>query len=146
MCHKHGDDFYKTQFRIAKQAKCNFVTAAKCTSYRSKIADCKNDSSKLYGLLNGLLGKSNGENPLPIRSSNFQLANGFSEYFLLKIKRISDVFENIPPSKSQLVPDFPILFLTIFAEINKEEILCMVLHTLNKTNFFVQITHLIYAR
>ena len=46
--------------------------------------------------LNGLLGKSNGENPLPIRSNDFQLTNEFSEYFLLKVKRISDMFENIP--------------------------------------------------
>ena len=85
------------------------VTAAKYTYYRSKIADCKIDSSKLYGLLNGLLGKSNGENPSPIRSSDFQLANEFSEYILLNVKSISDMFENIPPSKSQLISDFPIL-------------------------------------
>ena len=54
--HKHGNEFYKTQSRIAKQAKCNLVRAAKCNYSRQKIETCRNDSSKLYGLLNGLLG------------------------------------------------------------------------------------------
>ena len=35
--HKHGDEFYKTQFRVAKQTKCNLVIAAECTYYRPKI-------------------------------------------------------------------------------------------------------------
>ena len=69
--HKYGNDYYKTQLLLAKQAKNILVTAAKFTSYRSKITDCKNVSSKLYVLLNVLPGKSNGENPLPIRSSDF---------------------------------------------------------------------------
>ena len=126
LCRKFDNDYYSTQFRTAKQEKCNLVTAAKCTDYRSMDADCKNDSSKLYALLNGLLGKSNGENPLPIRSCYFQLANEFNEYFLLEVKRISDMFGNIPPSRSQLIPDFPVLSLTKFAEMNKEEIICIV--------------------
>ena len=53
--HKHGNEFYKTQFRIDKQAKHNWVTAVKCSYYRLKIENCSKDSSKLYGLLNGLL-------------------------------------------------------------------------------------------
>ena len=53
----HGNEFYKTQFRIVKRAKCNLVTAAKCNYYKQKIQTCKNDSAKLYGLSNGLLGK-----------------------------------------------------------------------------------------
>ena len=83
--------------------------------------------------MNGLLDKSNGRKLLPIRSSDFQLANEFSEYFLLKVKCISDMFENIPLSKSQLNPDFPILSFEIFAQINKEEILCIA-RTVNKAN------------
>ena len=55
--HKHGNDYYKTQFLIAIQAKCNLVTPAKCTYYRSKISDCKNDSSNLNVLLYGRFGK-----------------------------------------------------------------------------------------
>ena len=34
MYHKHCNDYYKTQFRIAKQANFTLVTAAKCTYYR----------------------------------------------------------------------------------------------------------------
>ena len=36
------------------------------------------------------------------------------------------MFENFPPSKSQLIPDFPVLPLMKFAEMNQEEILCIV--------------------
>ena len=63
---------------------------------------------------------------MPIRSSDFQLANEFSEYFLLKFKRITDVFENIL--------DFPVLSFTNFTEMNKEEILCIV-RPVYKTNY-----------
>ena len=69
-----------------------------------------------------------------MRSSHFQLANEFSENFLLKVKRICDMFENFPPSKIQLIPDFPILYLTKFTEMNKEEILCIV-RPVYKTNY-----------
>ena len=43
------------------------------------------------------------------------------------------MFESIPPSKSRLIPDFPVLSFTNFAEMNKEEILCIE-RTANKTN------------
>ena len=43
------------------------------------------------------------------------------------------MFENVPPSKSLLFLDFPILFLINFAAINKEEIINIV-RTVNKTN------------
>ena len=64
--HKYGNDYYKTQFHIAKQANFKLVTAAKCNCYRSKIEERTNYSSKLYGLLNRLLDKLNGYNHLQI--------------------------------------------------------------------------------
>ena len=42
------------------------------------------------------------------------------------------MFENFPPSKNQLNPDFPISPLTNFAEMNQEEILRIV-GTVNET-------------
>ena len=83
--------------------------------------------------MNGLLGKSSSENPLPIRSNDLQLVNEFSKYFLLKVKGFSDIFEIFPPSKSQLIPDFQVMPLMNFAQINQEEILCIV-RTVNKTS------------
>ena len=76
---KHGNEFYKTKFHITKQAKCYLVTAAKCNYYKQKTETCRNDSAKLYGLLNRLLGKSNDENPLSIRSNDLQSAKEFSK-------------------------------------------------------------------
>ena len=71
--HKHGNELYKIQFLIAKQAKCNLVTAAKCKYSRSKIENCWNDSTKLFGLLNGLLGKSKGESKILLTASEIKL-------------------------------------------------------------------------
>ena len=68
--------------------------------------------------------------------TNLQLANEFSKYFLLNVKGISDMFESFLPSKSQLIPDFPVLPLMNFAEMNQEEILCLV-RTVNKVYFCV---------
>ena len=67
---------------------------------------------------------------MPIRSSDFQLPIELSEIFKLNVKRINDMFENSPPSKSQPIPDFPNMSLTNFAEMNKEKFVCIV----NKTN------------
>ena len=43
------------------------------------------------------------------------------------------MFEITHPSKNQLIPDFTVLPSTNFAEMKKEEILCIV-RTVNKTN------------
>ena len=72
--------------------------------------------------MSGLLGKSNGGNPVPIRSNDLQLAAELSECFLLKVKGISDMFENFPPSRNEHIPDFKVLPLMKLAETNKEEI------------------------
>ena len=90
--YKYDNDHYKTQFRIAKQAKCNLVTADKYTYLRSKIQNCRKDKSKLNDFSNVLLGNSDGENPLSIRSDDLKLANEFSECFLLKFEGIIDMF------------------------------------------------------
>ena len=131
--YKYSNDYYKTQSRIAKQEKFNLVTADKCTYYRSKIEDFRNELSKLYDLLNRILGWSNGESPLPIRSNDLQLANEFSEYFVLKVEGIGDMFENVPLSKSQLTPYFINSPVFNYAKMDQEEILCII-RTVNKTN------------
>ena len=43
--YQYSIDYYKAKFRKVKQAICNLVTVAKFTYYRSKIEDCRNDSS-----------------------------------------------------------------------------------------------------
>ena len=45
--HKHGNDCYKTHFRIAKHAKVDLITVTKSTICESIIEDCSNDSTKL---------------------------------------------------------------------------------------------------
>ena len=71
-----------------------------------------------------LLGKSHDDIPLPIRSKDLQLVIEFFEKFLLKVKGISEVFGNIPPSESRLIPDFPISPLTNFVETKQEDCIC----------------------
>ena len=84
--------------------------------------------------MNGLLGKSNDEHPLPNSSSDFHVAKELSEHFLLKFGDFSDIFKNTPPSKSRPNPDIQILPLTIFAEIKQEETFC-ILRTVNEYNY-----------
>ena len=108
--HKHENEIYKIQFRQAKQAKCNSVTAVECTYYRSKVENCRDDSSNLYGLLNGLVGKSNGENPLLTRSNELQLANECIRYFLMKVKG----------QKASLFPIFQISLSRILLKLTRK--------------------------
>ena len=130
---RHGGERFQNRFRIAKQAKCNKVTAAKCNYYKTKIDDCKDDSTKLYRVLNSLLGKTAGDKCLPSRTNDMQLANEFSNYFLQKVKNISESFMSVQSSKSQLIPDFPILTLSNFIKLNDDQVL-RTLRKISKTN------------
>ena len=75
---------------------------------------------------------SNGQNLLPIISSYLQLSNEFSEYFQLKVKGVSFMFECLLPSKIELIPNFSVQPITCFAELNQEELICIV-PTVNET-------------
>ena len=75
-----------------------------CNKYRSmlrsigkedistKVAVCKQDTKKLYSLVNRIVGHTS-ENSMPKHNSNDQLAEEFANYFMDKIKKIRDDLE-----------------------------------------------------
>ena len=61
----------------------------------TKVAACKQDTKKLYTLLNRIVGRTL-ENSMPKHDSNDQLAEEFANYFMDKIKKIRDNLEQHP--------------------------------------------------
>ena len=53
------------EFQRLRQIKYELVTGTKALYYKKKSNQCGNDSSKVYGHLNILLGKKNNSNILP---------------------------------------------------------------------------------
>ena len=61
----------------------------------TKVAACKQDTKKLYTLVNRIVGCTL-ENSMPKHDSNYQLAKEFANYFMDKIKKIRDDREQHP--------------------------------------------------
>ena len=61
----------------------------------TKIDEANKDSKQLFRALNSILGNKD-ENPLPTGTTNSQLAEDFTDFFLNKINKIRERFTNIP--------------------------------------------------
>ena len=61
----------------------------------TKVAACKQDTKKLYTLVNKIAGHTS-ENSMPKHDSNDQFAEEFANYFMDKIKKIRDDLEHHP--------------------------------------------------
>ena len=59
------------------------------------ISEANKDSKQLLKALNGILGNKD-ENPLPMETTDSQLAEDFADFFLNEIDRIREEFTNIP--------------------------------------------------
>ena len=101
------DDLWET-FKTARNIFKNTLRKAKCKFCSDKIQDCRNDTDKLFQIINTLTG-SNLENPMPECDNDQQLADEFAEFFAEKIDRIrSDLdhyLEYIPDHKDVPVMD-----------------------------------------
>ena len=58
-----------------------------------KVNDCNNDTKKLYAFANGIIGRAS-ENPIPKSHCNVQMAEGFADYSMAKIKKMCDSLKN----------------------------------------------------
>ena len=61
----------------------------------NKVLECGPDMSKLYAVVNGILGTMKC-NPLPECDSDDELAESFASFFLDKIKKIHDNLDSHP--------------------------------------------------
>ena len=130
---KHKSDFHRDEFKKLRQLKCELVYRAKVSFYGSKVDKFKNDSRKLYGVLNGLLGFSNAQDILPQCGSDFILANKFKDFFLKKVIDIKNSFDgNFGTNEYSLIPDFPLKYFENFKKVEFGEMV-KIMGNVNKT-------------
>lgn len=131
---KYKTDFYRDRYRQLLRDKCNLVYSAKAAYFSAKIHDCRNDSKKMYGVLNGLLGKRTENDILPRRNSDFLLANRFKDFFLSKVNDIKNSFVNdVNLNNISLIPDYPLVSFDNFAKVELPDMI-KILNKINKTH------------
>ena len=81
-------DIFKENCRLYSK----LLAQSKQEYYYRRISECGNDSKRLYGLTNRLLGK-NQEPPLPASDSDAELPNKFAEFFVGKIQSIRTLLQ-----------------------------------------------------
>ncbi|XP_062599561.1 uncharacterized protein LOC134261111 [Saccostrea cucullata] len=87
-------------FRCTKRAYRKNLRYNRYQHINSNIAECGNDSSKMYKLIFGLIGRKNC-NPMPPNASDASLAEEFSSFFMdkiLAIRKSLDDFEKFDPN------------------------------------------------
>ena len=65
----------------------------------NEIAECGNNTKKLYSLVKHLIGTTSN-NPLPKHNNEETLANEFAVFFIGKIKKIRQDLDNKPEYKT----------------------------------------------
>ena len=97
----------KIEYKRLRKIKCDSVRRSKISYYRNKISDCDNDSSKLYQIMNQLLGKKSNSTVLPSSSGDSSLATRFMEHFSDKVHNISISFRDTSASEGTIIPEIP---------------------------------------
>ena len=101
------------------------VSARKVDYYGGLVKSCGNDQKKLYAVFNNVMGK-NRVSPLPVHSSEVQLATEFADFFRTKIERIRRTFDDPMDGELsvELVPHFrTTVLLHQFEPVNAEKVL-----------------------
>ena len=80
-------------FRLQKQNNRDMLKKAKTEAVSEKVAECGNDTKKLYKIVNNILGTTN-EKPLPPSDDMSKLADEFANYFIDKIQKIREQLDS----------------------------------------------------
>ena len=124
---------YKIEYNRLRKIKCDSVHRNKMSYYNNKITECENDSSKLYKIMNQLLGKNSINTVLPSSSDDSSLATRFMEHFSSKVHKISMSFQDTSPSDGTFIPEYPLRGFYRFLPVDSSEVL-RIMRTVNKTN------------
>ena len=90
---------------------------------KKKLNECGNDSSKIFGRLNIVLGKKKNSKILPCVKLPLPLANDFQIFFIDKIDEIMRGFDNCNKSEDIFsIPDFPLNTMHVLALVTIEQI------------------------
>ena len=119
------------EYKRLRNMKSHAITLAKEQYIQNSIAESKNDSRKIFNILNSFLGKSDKTNALPSHDSKSVLSNQFKDFFTDKINKIVDAFDNTV-SLPHLIPDIPLQPLSNFKPITPEVALGFI-SKMNKT-------------
>ena len=124
---------YKIEYRRLRKIECDIVDRNRKFYYNNKITECENDSSKLYHIMNQLLGKNSTSTVLPSSSNDSNLATRFMEHFSSKVHNISVSFLDTSPSDGTFIPEYPLRGFHRFFPVDSSEVLG-IMRTVNKTN------------
>ena len=85
-----------TEFKVVKSKYRFKLQSTKREILSKKVLVCRNDTRKLYALVNSLTGVPNNTNPLPECDNYEQLAEDYVDHFMTKIKNIHDNLDIFP--------------------------------------------------
>lgn len=85
----------RNDYVTARRAVVCEVSSERVGFYRSKISSCNGDHRKLWGVLNGLLGRVSVP-VFPTSPSETHLAEKFNDFFVNKIKTIRENIDAMP--------------------------------------------------
>ena len=107
------------EYKRLRNMKLHINNSAKKNYIQKSITESNNDPRKIHNILNGFLGKSDNTRALPTHESKLDLSNHFRTFFIEKIQKIVDDFDNTILS-SHLIPDMPLQSLCEFRPITTE--------------------------
>ena len=93
--HKYRLESNWTAFKHKHNKYRSMLRSIRKEDISTKVAACKQDTKKLYTLVNRIVGCTS-ENSMPKHDSDDQLAEEFVNYFINKIKKIRDDLKQHP--------------------------------------------------
>ena len=101
----------------------------KCQAITKKILDCKNNTKQLFSVVNSITYNS-PSNPLPENKSGEEIADYFADFFIKKIQKIRDQFNNIQEFKPKINAMQP---LKCFSPLTMEAVQTEIMSVKNKS-------------
>ena len=90
---KYGQDHHWQALKKEHTKYKLMLKTTKKATHSEKIKECGKDSKKLYKFVSNITGTTK-TNPMPMASSDEQIANEFAEFFIGKINKIRDDLDN----------------------------------------------------
>ena len=127
---KYGEDHQWLAYKRERNRYKNMLIFNKRKFLSDKVMQTRGDVKALYQLTNNLTSQTN-ENPLPKEKDDQEMADEFAEFFLQKILKIRELFENIPYIDVMSDPSVPVL--RCFAPMTQDQVKGLILSMKTKS-------------